>query len=235
MCFKEGENVNLSLEERRERAQAVELRLGEEYADAHCELDFTNAFELLVATVLSAQTTDQRVNTVTPSLFSAWPSPAEMADAPIEQLEETVRTLGMYRRRAAALKGLSQQLMEGFDGDVPGTREDLVKLPGVGRKTAHVVLGNWFGAQEITVDTHVARVTKRLGWADASTPLGIEKQLWELLPEAPWTMLCHQLIFHGRRVCFARNPACGACPVSDLCPSSYLGLPNSPDTEAEAR
>lgn len=216
-----GENVI----SRRAQAEEVEDILALEYADAHCELDFTNAFELLVATVLSAQTTDQRVNMVTPQLFERWPTAADMAGAGVEELETVVRPLGMFRRRAASLKSLSQMLLADFQGEVPGSREELIQLSGVGRKTANVVLGNWFGAQEITVDTHVARVSHRLGWAKASSPLAIERELWELLPDAPWTMLCHQLIFHGRRVCFARKPACGSCPVAHLCPSSYLGIP----------
>ena len=208
----------------RAQAQKVEDILAQEYPDAHCELDFTNAFELLVATVLSAQTTDQRVNTVTPKLFERWPTPGDMAGADLEDLERVVRPLGMYRRRATSLKDLSRVLVSDFGGEVPATREDLIQLSGVGRKTANVVLGNWFGAEEITVDTHVSRVTHRLGWSDASSPRAIERELWELLPDAPWTTLCHQLIFHGRRVCFARKPACGSCPVASLCPSSYLGL-----------
>lgn len=218
-----GDDFALGLVTRRAKAEEVCAILAEEYADAHCELDFRNAYELLVATVLSAQTTDQRVNTITPELFERWPSPELMAEASLEDLETVVRPLGMFRRRAAALQKLSHQLLVENDGEVPSTREHLVKLSGVGRKTANVVLGNWFGEDEITVDTHVARVTRRLGWVDASSPLMIERQLWELLPDAPWTMLCHQLIFHGRRVCFARNPACRVCPVAVLCPSADLG------------
>lgn len=206
-------------------AQEEAERLRLTYPDATCELDFTNAFELLVATVLSAQTTDERVNKVTPTLFQRWPDPQDMADAGIDDLEDVLRPLGMFRRRAAALHSLSSQINEEFEGQVPGNREELVSLKGVGRKTAHVVLGNWFGAQEITVDTHVERVTRRLGWADAKTPLAIERQLWQLLPDAQWTQLCHELIFHGRRVCHARNPACGSCVLSDLCPSSRVAEP----------
>ncbi len=220
----EPEKTALDLMARRMKAEEVQAIIAEEYADAHCELNFTNAFELLVATVLSAQTTDQRVNTVTPELFERWPTPHLMAEASLDDLEAVVRPLGMFRRRAAALKKLSHQLLVENNSEVPSTRPQLVKLSGVGRKTANVVLGNWFGEDEITVDTHVARVTRRLGWADASSPLMIERQLWELLPDAPWTMLCHQLIFHGRRVCFARKPACGVCPVALLCPSADLGL-----------
>lgn len=194
--------------------------LEETYPDAACDLHFTSAFELLVATVLSAQTTDRRVNEVTPELFASYPGAAQMAAAPVRDLEEIVRPLGMFRRRAAALHGLSTQLQTQWGGVVPGTRADLVTLPGVGRKTANVVLGNWFGEDEITVDTHVGRVTRRLGWATARTPEAVEKELWRLLPDAPWTKLCHQIIWHGRRVCHARKPLCDGCVLADICPSA---------------
>lgn len=202
----------------REVAEDGALILRETYPEAHCELDFSSAFELLVATVLSAQTTDERVNTVTPELFARWSNPAALAGADLSELEDVLRPLGMFRRRADMLKRMGDQLADKFAGEVPGTREQLVGLPGVGRKTAHVVLGNWFGAQEITVDTHVARVTTRLGWTNAKTPLAIERQLRQLLPDAPWTQLCHELIFHGRRVCHARKPLCQECPLLELCP-----------------
>ena len=208
----------------REVAQEGALILQLTYPRAHCELNFSNAFQLLTATILSAQTTDERVNQVTPELFSRWGSAAELAGAPLGDLEEVLRPLGMFRRRADMLKRLGGQLADGFAGQVPGTREELVSLPGVGRKTAHVVLGNWFGAQEITVDTHVSRVTNRLGWADAKTPLAIERQLRDLLPDAPWTQLCHELIFHGRRICHARKPLCEECPLLDLCPWGQRAL-----------
>ena len=193
------------------------------FPDAACELNFSNAFELLVATVLSAQTTDARVNTITPELFGRWPSVHHLAEASLEELEDVLRPLGMHRRRASAVSGLSNQLVENTGGDVPGTREELVALKGVGRKTANVVLGNWFGAEEITVDTHVERTTRRLGWADGATPLQIENQLWDLLPLAPWTRLCHQLIQLGRQICRARRPRCEECPLQTLCPSTLTG------------
>ncbi len=214
--------VSRPLKERRDDALAVVAILDEEYEDAHCELDFTSAFELLVATVLSAQTTDRRVNTVTPELFRRWPTPRDLAEASAPDVEDVVRPLGMFHRRAQSLITLSSQLVDDHDGKVPGERESLTALLGVGRKTANVVLGNWFGTDEITVDTHVARVTRRLGWTDETTPLAIEEQLRELLPEAPWTQLCHELIFHGRQLCLARRPECGRCPASELCPSSGL-------------
>lgn len=189
-----------------------------EYPDAHCALDFVSAFQLVVATVLSAQTTDQRVNQITPELFRRWPGPPELAGAEIRALEEVLRPLGMFRRRAAALKGLGEGLVTDFGGEVPGTRQELVRLPGVGRKTANVVLGNWFDEEQITVDTHVGRVTRRLGWTAEKDPAKVEASLWRLLPEAPWTLLCHQLIDHGRAVCRARVPACQECVLVQICP-----------------
>lgn len=213
----------LPLDERRTQAQEVATRLRAAYPDARCELDFTSAFELLVATVLSANTTDRRVNQVTPELFGRWPSSAELSCAPVNEVEDVVRSLGMFRRRAHSLVSLSSQLEDDHGGEVPGNRDDLVALSGVGRKTANVVLGNWFGAEEITVDTHVSRVTRRLGWVDSLSPVVIEQELWELLPDAPWTQLCHELIFHGRRICRARKPACDECVVADLCPSYAVG------------
>lgn len=206
----------------RELAEEQSAVLGQAYPDAHCELVFDSAFTLLVATVLSAQTTDSRVNQVTPTLFDQWGDPNTMMNAPLVDLELVLRPLGMYRRRASALRGLSEDLVTKFEGVVPETRAELMSLPGVGRKTANVVLGNWFGRQEITVDTHVGRVTRRLGWSSQKDPLKVEKELWELLPDAPWTQLCHELIFHGRQICHARVPQCGACPLVQLCPSAEL-------------
>lgn len=201
-------------------AREAAALLDETYPDARCALDFTSAFELLVATVLSAQTTDERVNQVTPELFRRYPTPLALAEASLSDLEELVRPLGMFRRRAVALQGLGSGLLDRFGGEVPGSRDDLITLPGVGRKTANVVLGNWFGQDEITVDTHVGRVTRRLGWTESKDPVKVEKDLWALLPEAPWTMLCHQLIYHGRRVCHSRVPDCGSCVLAQLCPSA---------------
>lgn len=216
---------------RRARAADEAALLACTYYDAACALNFRDAFELLVATVLSAQTTDARVNQVTPELFDRWPDPQTMAEASVEDLEQVLRPLGMYHRRADALIALSNQLTEEMGGAVPDTREQLVRLKGVGRKTAHVVLGNWFGGQEITVDTHVERVTRRLAWADAKTPLAIEKQLWELLPDAQWTQLCHELIFHGRQVCHARRPDCMDCVLIESCPSRWPGTPTQETPE----
>nr|WP_257476853.1 endonuclease III [Acidipropionibacterium jensenii] len=204
---------------RRRRARAMYAELAAAYPDAHCELDFTGPFQLLVATVLSAQTTDRRVNTVTPELFSRWPDAPSLADAPIAEIEQVIRPLGFYHTKAASLAGLSAGLVERFGGVVPSNLADLVTLPGVGRKTANVVLGNAFGVPGLTPDTHFMRVSRRLGWTSASTPDRIEAQVGQLFDPADWVMLSHVLIWHGRRCCHARRPACGLCPVADLCPS----------------
>lgn len=210
------------IEVRRARAELCEVLLAEEYPDAEPGLHFTDAYELLVATVLSAQTTDVRVNTVTPELFERWPDAIALAGANADDLEDVVRPLGLFRRRAKALLKLGTQLADQHGGEVPGERDALVQLAGVGRKTANVVLGNWFGAEEISVDTHVQRVTNRLGWVNAKTPLAIERQLWELLPNANWTVLSHRLIYLGRQVCHARRPQCASCVLEALCPSAGL-------------
>lgn len=215
---KSRENVGINGLAPRDQATQVMLRLEETYPDAHCELNFSSAFELLVATVLSAQTTDKRVNEVTPALFKQFPDAHALAGASLSQLQDLVRPLGMFRRRSEALQGLGLTLTEDFGGEVPRNRKDLTTLPGVGRKTANVVLGNWFGQDEITVDTHVGRLSRRLGWTQNTDPVKVEKDLWELLPDAPWTKLCHQLILHGRRVCLARSPHCAECTLLDLCP-----------------
>lgn len=203
----------------REQAAAVDAILTEAWPDARCELDFTSPLELLVATVLSAQTTDVRVNQVTPTLFSAHPDAEAYAAARLEDLEEVLRPLGFFRAKARALQGLGQALVERYDGEVPATLEDLVTLPGVGRKTANVVLGNAFEIPGITVDTHVGRLARRLGWTREKDPVKVEARIAALLPSETWTMACHRLIFHGRRVCHARRPACGACVLAELCPS----------------
>lgn len=205
----------------REQAQIVEELLDEQYPEASCALNFSDAYQLLVATVLSAQTTDERVNTVTPDLFHEYPNAETLGQASVEDVEQIVYPLGMYRRRASQLVRLGQGLVEEFHGDVPGTRKELMRLPGVGRKTANVVLGNWFGAEEITVDTHVGRVSRRLGWTSATNPLKVEEDLRELLPDAPWTKLCHQLILHGRTVCHSRKPECDSCFLLGVCPQIF--------------
>ncbi|EEH64528.1 endonuclease III [Gleimia coleocanis DSM 15436] len=203
-----------------ETAPEVVEVLAQTYPNAKCALDYRNPFELLVATVLSAQTTDVRVNTVTPQLFAKYPTPFEMANADHADLASITRVLGFQNKRATQLQELSQALVAEYAGEVPANREALQKLPGVGRKTAHVVLGNAFGIPAITVDTHVGRVTTRLGWSQAKTPLAIEKDIAKLLPGYDWTLLCHRLIEHGRAICDARKPLCGQCPLQQLCPAS---------------
>ncbi|MFD7917782.1 endonuclease III [Streptomyces sp. NPDC059740] len=201
------------------RARRMNRELAEVYPYAHPELDFTNPFELLVATVLSAQTTDLRVNQTTPALFAAYPTPEEMAAAEPEMLEQLIRPTGFFRAKARSLLGLAAALRDRFDGEVPGRLEDLVTLPGVGRKTANVVLGNAFGVPGLTVDTHFGRLVRRFGWTTEQDPEKVEAVVADLFPRSEWTMLSHHLIFHGRRVCHSRKPACGACPVAQLCPS----------------
>lgn len=196
--------------------------LAEAYPDADTELDFTNPLELLVATVLSAQSTDERVNSVTPSLFARYPDAAAYAGADRAELESLIQTVGLYRSKAASIQGLAQALCERHGGEVPTTLEDLVALPGVGRKTANVVLGNAFGVPGIAVDTHVGRLARRFGWTDETAPEKVEGDLMRLFPRSEWTDLSHRMILHGRRVCHARKPACDACPLSALCPSSTV-------------
>lgn len=206
-----------------ESAARVADQLAAAYPDARCELNFTTPFELLVATVLSAQSTDVRVNAVTPKLFDEFPDAEALAVASPERVESIIRPVGMYRNKAAALVGLSRMIVDEYAGAVPDTLEQLVALPGVGRKTANVVLGNAFGVPGITPDTHVMRVSNRLGWVDSRKPNAVEQRLMELLPREQWTVMSHVLITHGRRVCHARRPACGACPVVDACPSNDCG------------
>lgn len=213
------------------RARKIDRVLAQTYPDARCELDFDTPFELLVVTVLSAQTTDRRVNAVRPTLFAAYPDATAMAAAPREHLEEIVGPLGFFRAKTDALLKLSQALVERFDGEVPGRLEDLVTLPGVGRKTANVVLGNAFGVPGITVDTHFGRLVRRFGWTEETDPVKVEHAVGALFPKRDWTMLSHHVIWHGRRRCHAKKPACGACPLARLCPSYGTG-PIDPD-EAE--
>jgi endonuclease-3 len=201
------------------RARRIDRMLAALYPDAHCELDFADPFQLLVATVLSAQTTDVRVNQTTPALFAAYPSAKDMAAADPTALEELIRPTGFFRAKAKSLLGLSAALVERYGGEVPPRLDDLVTLPGVGRKTANVVLGNAFGIPGITVDTHFARLSRRFGWTEETEPERIETAVGDLFPKRDWTMLSHQLIFHGRRVCHSRKPACGVCPLSALCPA----------------
>ncbi|WP_086840804.1 endonuclease III [Amycolatopsis kentuckyensis] len=197
--------------------------LDDVYPDAHCELDFTTPLELLVAVVLSAQTTDVRVNLVTPALFKRYRTAADYAGADRTELEEYLRSTGFYRAKANSVMGLGAALVERFDGEVPGKLEDLVTLPGVGRKTANVVLGNAFDVPGITVDTHFGRLVRRWGWTAEEDPVKVEHAVGELIPRREWTMLSHRVIFHGRRVCHAKKPACGACPLAKDCPSYGTG------------
>jgi endonuclease-3 len=197
--------------------------LDDVYPDAHCELDFTTPLELLVAVVLSAQTTDVRVNLVTPALFKRYRTAADYAGADRAELEEFLRSTGFYRAKANSVMGLGAALVERFDGEVPAKLEDLVTLPGVGRKTANVVLGNAFDIPGITVDTHFGRLVRRWGWTAEEDPVKVEHAIGELIPRKEWTMLSHRVIFHGRRVCHAKKPACGACPLAKDCPSYGTG------------
>ncbi len=204
---------------RTRRARRMYRVLCQRYPDAHCELNFTSALELLVATVLSAQTTDARVNLVTPVLFQRYRTAADYAAADRAELETIIASTGFYRAKADSLLKLGAALVERHDGQVPQRMQDLVALPGVGRKTANVVLGDAFGVPGITVDTHVGRLARRFGWTQESDPVRVEYAVAELIPKREWTMLSHVVIFHGRRTCHARRPACGACWVARWCPS----------------
>ncbi|MER5382430.1 endonuclease III [Streptomyces sp. NPDC002688] len=201
------------------RARRINRELAEVYPYAHPELDFQNPFQLIVATVLSAQTTDLRVNQTTPALFAKYPTPDDLAEANPEEVEEILRPTGFFRAKTKSVIGLSKALRDDFGGEVPGRLEDLVKLPGVGRKTAFVVLGNAFGRPGITVDTHFQRLVRRWQWTAETDPDKIEAAVGGLFPKSEWTMLSHHVIFHGRRICHARKPACGACPIAPLCPA----------------
>jgi endonuclease-3 len=205
------------------RARRINRVLAECYPDAHCELTFGSPLELLVATVLSAQCTDQRVNQVTPTVFARYRSAADYAAADRGQLEELIKPTGFFRTKTSTLIGIGSALCERFGGAVPRRLADLVTLPGVGRKTANVVLGNAFGVPGITVDTHVGRLARRFGWTRETDPVRVEADIAALFPPKEWTMLSHRLIWHGRRVCHSRRPACGACAVARWCPSFGTG------------
>ena len=212
-----------SLTARRARTEEVIRRLHAEYPDAKCSLDFRNPYELLVATILSAQCTDERVNMVTPALFSRYPEPADLAGARQEELEEAIRSTGFFRNKARSLLGMSNALVERHGGKVPDTMDELVQLPGVGRKTANVVLGNAFHKDEgIVVDTHVTRVAGRLGLTSSNDAVRIEQDLIKLVPRDEWTDISHLFIYHGRAVCKAPTPRCEACVLFDICPSSRV-------------
>ncbi|ROS78867.1 endonuclease III [Cellulomonas sp. PhB143] len=205
------------------RARRTNRELALAHPDARCELDFRTPLELLVATVLSAQTTDVRVNATTPALFARYPDAAALAGADRAELEEILRPTGFFRAKARSVTGLAQALVERDDGEVPASMPELVALPGVGRKTANVVLGDAFGLPGLTVDTHFGRVVRRLGWTAEEDPVKVEHAVGALIEKKEWTPLSHRLIFHGRRICHSRRPACGACPVAGLCDSAGIG------------
>ena len=208
---------------RKRRARKMARVLAETHSDAHCELDFTTPLELTVATILSAQSTDKKVNEVTPVVFGRYRTAADYAAADRAELEKILHPTGFFRAKTDALIKLGQALVDRFDGAVPGTLDDLVSLPGIGRKTANVILGNAFGVPGITVDTHFRRLVNRFGWVHEDDPVKIEFQVADLIEKRDWTMLSHRVIFHGRRVCHARKPACGACTLAAMCPSYGTG------------
>ena len=205
------------------RAAEIYERLQREYPDAHCELDYSTPFQLLIATILSAQCTDKRVNMVTPTVFARYPTPRDLAAAEPGELEAMIKSTGFFRNKTKSLLGMSAAIADRHGGEVPATMDELVRLPGVGRKTANVVLGNAFHRDAgVVVDTHVTRLSQRLELTAETDPIEIEKELMELFPRERWTMLSHLLIFHGRRVCEARSPRCGECVVNELCPSARV-------------
>jgi len=212
--------------ETRKEARAVYRILSKTYPEIRCELDFKNPLELIVATVLSAQCTDKRVNTITPALFKKYKTAKAYAGADIHQLEELVFQTGFYRAKARHIKGIGIKLLEEFNGEVPSTLEELITLPGVGRKTANVVLGHAFDIPGITVDTHFGRLSRRFGWTKEMDPVKVERIVGELIPQKEWTNLSQRMIWHGRRICHSRKPACGACPVAKMCPSVGIGEMN---------
>jgi len=204
-------------------AMAMYKILTKRYPDVRCELDFETPFQLLVATVLSAQCTDKRVNSVTPRLFKKYGTPKKMAGASVVDIETIIESLGFFRVKARHLKGLSEILMHEYSGEVPPIQDELVKLPGVGRKTANVVLGHAFDIPGITVDTHFGRLARRFGWTDLDDPVKVEFAVGDLIPRKEWTNLSQRMIWHGRRICHSRKPACGACPLAKLCPAYGIG------------
>lgn len=207
----------------RERGETIFEILEKEYPEAETALEHTNPFQLAVATILSAQCTDERVNTVTPELFRRFPQAEALADAPVEEVEEIIHSTGFFRSKARNIVGMANALLEEHGGDLPRSIRELTALPGIGRKTANVILGNAFGIDEgVVVDTHVKRLSGRLGFTRETTPEKVEKDLMEIFPRDRWTILSHLLILHGRAVCPARKPRCGECPVAHLCPSSTV-------------
>ena len=209
--------------EKRKRAIKLYRALSKLYPNVRCELNFKSPLQLLVATVLSAQCTDRRVNAVTPALFKRYKSVEDFAGANLRELQGLVKSTGFYRAKAKNIKGLSAKILKDYEGEVPRELEELVKLPGVGRKTANVVLGHAFNTPGITVDTHFGRLSRRFGWTKETDPVKVEFEVMELIPEKEWTNLSQRMIWHGRRVCHSRRPACAACPLASLCPSFGIG------------
>jgi endonuclease III len=214
------------------RARRINRELGQLYPDAHCELDFRNPLELSVATILSAQCTDKRVNEVTPALFAKYPTAADYAAADRDDVERLIKSTGFFRNKTTSIIKLGQALVERHDGEVPNRLDELVKLPGFGRKTANVVLGNAFDVPGLTVDTHFGRLVRRWRWTAETDPVKVEFVVAELLPKKEWTVFSHRAILHGRRVCHSRKPACGACAIAQLCPSFGEG-PTDPAAAAK--
>jgi endonuclease-3 len=213
--------VRIRKADRGSHALEVLARLRKAHPDAHCELDHETPLQLLMATILSAQCTDKRVNMVTPLLFRAYPNARALADARQEDLEDVIRSTGFFRNKAKSLIALGKALVERYSGEVPSSMDQLVELPGVGRKTANVILGNAFNRNEgVVVDTHVGRLSLRLGLSKQKDPVKVEQDLMPLFPRDDWAMLAHVLIFHGRRVCDARTPKCDICSLNEICPSS---------------
>ena len=204
-------------------ARAIYRSLSKRYPNVRCELDFRNPLELMVAVVLSAQCTDKRINQITPALFKKYRRPIDYAKAPLAEIEEFIFSAGFYHSKARHLKGLGRKLVEDYNSVVPSTIEELITLPGVGRKTANVVLGHAFGIPGITVDTHFGRLSRRFEWTSSMDPVKVEHEVGELIPQKEWTNLSQRMIWHGRRVCHSRKPACGACPLAKLCPSFGIG------------
>jgi endonuclease-3 len=204
---------------RTRRARRINRELAETYPDAHIELDFSTPLELAVATILSAQCTDKRVNEVTPALFAKYRSAADYASADPTELEEMIKPTGFFRNKTKSLIGLGRELVERYDGEVPRRLKDLVTLPGIGRKTANVIIGNAFGGAGLTVDTHFQRLVRRWGLTTETDPVKIETAIGAMIPRSEWTIFSHRIIWHGRRICHARRPACGACPLAQWCPS----------------
>jgi endonuclease-3 len=209
--------------ERIRLARQIYRALTKRYPNVHCELEFQSPFQLLVAVVLSAQCTDKKVNQVTPALFNKYKNPKAMAGADFTDIEDLIRPTGFFRVKAKHLKVLSEMIITNFGGKVPETLEELVTLPGVGRKTANVVLGHAFAIPGITVDTHFGRLSRRFGWTTELDPVKVEIEVGKLIPRKEWTNLSQRMIWHGRRICHSRKPACGACPLSTLCPSYGIG------------